>query len=141
MQTVTVDVASDVETCWRTFVDVAQLPRWVPGLRRAEILTRAKGLPEEVHFEFAPEVERPGRGAALAYTLVYAYDKDEHVVRWQPKLGKRAGVTGFVRFESIENGGTRLTYGLEQGDERGPAERELGDLQRLADSFKAHVQR
>ena len=114
------------------FVDVAQLPRWVPGLERAEILTRAKGLPEEVHFEFARE---------HAYTLVYAYDKHEHVVRWQPKLGKSAGVTGFVRFEAIENGGTRLTYGLEQGEARGEAERALGDLQRLADAFKQHVQR
>lgn len=132
MQTVTVDVARDQDTCWRAFVDVAQLPRWVPGLKRAEILTRAKGLPEEVHFEFARE---------HAYTLVYSYDKDEHVVRWQPKLGKNAGVTGFVRFEGIENGWTRLTYGLEQGDARGPAERELGDLQRLADAFRAHVQR
>jgi uncharacterized protein YndB with AHSA1/START domain len=132
MQTVSVDVARDPDTCWRAFVDVAQLPRWVPGLKRAEILTRAKGLPEEVHFEFARE---------HAYTLVYSYDKAEHVVRWQPKLGKNAGVTGFVRFEAIENGWTRLTYGLEQGDARGPAERELGDLQRLAEAFRAHVQR
>jgi uncharacterized protein YndB with AHSA1/START domain len=132
MQTVTVDVARDPETCWHAFIDVAQLPRWVPGLKRAEILTRARGLPEEVHFEFAKE---------LAYTLVYSYDKAEHVVRWQPKLGKREGVSGFVRFEAIENGWTRFTYGLEQGDARSPVERELGDLQRLAESFRAHVQR
>ncbi|HUS29095.1 MAG TPA: SRPBCC family protein [Kofleriaceae bacterium] len=132
MQTVTVDVARDPETCWRAFVDVGQLPRWVPGLKRAEIITRAKGLPEEVHFEFARE---------LAYTLVYSYDKEERVVRWQPKLGKNAGVSGFVRFEAIENGWTRITYGLEQGDARGPAERELGDLQRLAEAFRSHVQR
>jgi len=131
MQTVTVDVSRDPETCWRAFVDVAQLPRWVPGLKRAEILTRAKGLPEEVHFEFAQ----------LAYTLVYSYDKSEHVVRWQPKLGKREGVSGFVRFDAIENGWSRLTYGLEQGDARSAAERELGDLQRLAQAFSAHVQR
>jgi uncharacterized protein YndB with AHSA1/START domain len=132
MQTVSVDVARDPDMCWRAFIDVTQLPRWVPGLKRAEILTRAKGLPEEVHFEFARE---------HAYTLVYSYDKAEHVVRWQPKLGKNAGVTGFVRFEAIENGWTRLTYGLEQGDARGPAERELGDLQRLAEAFRVHVQR
>jgi hypothetical protein len=128
MQVVTVDVARDLETCWRAFCDVTKLPAWVPGLRRAEILTRARGLPEEVHFEFRE----------LAYTLVYSYDKDERVVRWQPKLGKRAGVTGFVRFEPAGQG-TRLTYGLEQGEARGPAERELGDLQRLADAFAAHV--
>ena len=131
MQTVSVDVARDPATCWRVFCDVTTAPRWVPGLKRAEILTRAKGLPEEVHFEFARE---------HAYTLVYSYDKAEYVIRWQPKLGKQAGVTGFVRFEEIENGWTRVTYGLEQGEARGEADRELGDLQRLTDAFKTQVQ-
>ena len=148
MQTISVDVNRDVETCWRAFVDVTELPSWVPGLRRAEILTRVRGLPEEVHFEFAREraTTSPGSGRAgtspgpLAYTLVYSYDREERVVRWEPKLGKRAGVTGFVRFEP-EGTGTRITYGLENGDDRGPAERELGDVRRLAEAFAAWVQR
>jgi hypothetical protein len=146
MQTISVDVSRDVETCWRAFVDVTKLPSWVPGLRRAEILTRARGLPEEVHFEFAPSRAATQPGAerasspALAYTLVYSYDREERVVRWEPKLGKRAGVTGFVRFEPAGTS-TRITYGLEHGDDRGPVERELGDLRRLADAFAAWVQR
>jgi hypothetical protein len=125
MQTVTTFVPRDAATCWRVFTDVARLPEWVPGLRHAEILTKARGLPAEVHFQFAH---------SLAYTLVYAYDKQQQEIRWEPKLGRREGVTGWVRFEPCE-GGTRVTYALEHGDDRGAAERELGDLQKLVDAF------
>ena len=129
MQTVTADVPRDPETCWRAFVDPTKLTRWVPGLRRAEIIAGSRGLPSEIHFEFAGE---------LAYTLVYTYDKPAHEVRWQPKLGKQAGVTGFVRFEPAGQD-TRVTYGLQHGDARSTADRELGDLRRLVDAFAALV--
>lgn len=127
MQMVTVEVARDPDACWRAFVDPTQLTKWVPGLRRAEIISGSRGLPSEIHFEFASE---------LAYTLVYAYDKAAREVRWQPKLGKQAGVTGFVRFEPADDG-ARMTYGLEHGDARTPAD--LGDLRRLVDAFATWV--
>lgn len=128
MQTVTADVSRDPDTCWRVFVDPTNLTRWVPGLRRAEIIAGSRGLPSEIHFEFA----------GLAYTLVYTYDRAAREVRWQPKLGKQAGVTGFVRFDPIGEG-TRVTYGLHHGDARSPADRELGDLQRVVDAFASWV--
>jgi uncharacterized protein YndB with AHSA1/START domain len=129
MQTVTADIARDPEACWHAFVDPTQLTRWVPGLRRAEIIAGSRGLPSEIHFEFAGE---------LAYTLVYAYDRAAREVRWQPKLGKQAGVTGFVRFDPGDQG-TRMTYGLAHGDARTPADRELGDLRRVAEAFATWV--
>jgi hypothetical protein len=125
MQTVTAFVPRDVETCWRVFTDAAQLTAWVPGLRRAQIISKERGMPSEIHFEFA---------SSLAYTLTYAYDREQREVRWQPKLGKRDGVSGFARFDAAP-GGTTVTYGLEHGEARGPAERELGDQQRLVDAF------
>lgn len=131
MQTATVLVERDAETCWRAFVDVVKAPSWVPGLARAEILTRARGLPEEVHFEF---------GQGLAYTLVYSYDKGGREIRWQPKLGKQAGVTGYVRFVTVERG-TEVTYALQHGDARGPQDRELGDVTKLAEAFAAFIHR
>lgn len=129
MQTVSVEVLRDPETCWRVFVDPTKLTKWVPGLQRAEIIAGSRGLPSEIHFEFA---------SSHAYTLVYTYDKAAREVRWQPKLGKQAGVTGFVRFDAVGQG-TRVTYGLEHGDARTPAE--LGDLQRLVDAFATWVVR
>jgi hypothetical protein len=125
VQTVTVFLARDPHTCWRLFNDVTLLGAWVPGLRRATVLAKERGLPCEVHFEFAE---------SRAYTLVYEYDPEHREVRWQPKLGKRDAVTGFARFDAAE-GGTQLTYGLEHGAGRTPAERELGDLQRLVESL------
>jgi hypothetical protein len=131
MHTATVLVQRDVETCWRAFVEVAKAPSWVPGLKRAEILTRSRGLPEEVHFEF---------GQGHAYTLVYSYDKKAREISWQPKLGPKAGVTGYVRFIAVATG-TEITYALEHGDARGPQDRELGDVTRLADAFSAFILR
>jgi hypothetical protein len=125
MQTVTTFVPRDADTCWRVFIDVAKLTQWVPGLRHAEILTKTRGLPSEVHYQFA---------RSLAYTLVYTYDRDKREIHFEPKLGRREGVSGWARFEPFE-GGTRFTYALAHGDGRGAAERELGDLQRLVDAF------
>ena len=130
MHTVTAFVTRDADACWRVFTDVALLTSWVPGLHRAEILTHERGMPAEIHFEFA---------SALAYTLVYSYDKQNREVRWQPKLGPREGVTGFARFES-EGTGTRITYGIEQGDARTDEVRKLGDPQPIIAAFAARMQ-
>jgi len=107
VETVTAIVPRDVDACWRVFTDVARLTSWVPGLRSAETLTLARGMPEEIHFEFG----------SFAYTLVYSYDRAKREVHWHPKLGKAGGVTGFARFEPAE-GGTRITYGLAPGQAR-----------------------
>ncbi|MBX3157943.1 MAG: SRPBCC family protein [Deltaproteobacteria bacterium] len=124
-QTVTSFVARDPETCWRLFTDAAALVMWVPGLRRAEVLAKERGMPAEIHFEFSE---------SLVYTLAYAYDPAAREVRWQPKLGRRDGVSGSMRFDAGE-GGTTLTYTLEHGAGRTPSERELGDIQRTVDAF------
>jgi len=89
------------------------------------VLALERGLPSEIHFEFA---------SSRVYTLTYSYDLANREVRWQPKLGKRDGVTGSVRFEA-DGEGTKLTYALEHGESRSPSEREIGDLQKLVDAF------
>lgn len=109
------------------FVDASKLPLWVPGLRRAQVLALERGLPSEIHFEFS---------SSRVYTLSYTYDVDKREVRWQPKLGKRDGVSGSVRFDAAD-AGTQLTYALEHGEGRSPSEVELGDLQSLVDAFVA----
>lgn len=126
MQTVTTLVPRSADACWQLFVDVGQLTSWVPGLKSAQILTMERGLPSEIHFELE----------SYAYTLVYSYDRAAREVRWQPKLGKHEGVTGFVKF-SPEGDNTRVTYGIEAGLLRTSPE----DLQRLVDAFGRRVQR
>ena len=125
MQTVTAFVSRDPATCWQIFTDVNLLPAWVPGLRRVETIAKVASLPGEVLFEYA---------SSMTYTLVYTYDAVNREVRWQPKLGKRDGVTGYARFDQFD-AGTRITYGLEHGDNRSASDRD--DQQALVDSFVA----
>lgn len=124
MQTVTAYVARDPLTCYRAFIDVPALTAWVPGLRRAQTIAMAQGQAGEVHFEYA---------SSLTYTLVYTYDAEQREVRWQPKLGKRDGVSGFARFDAFD-AGTRITYGIEDGPNRAPT-----DPQAMVDAFVGFV--
>lgn len=107
------------------------LTAWIPGLRRAQVIAKERGLPSEIHFEFA---------SSLVYTLVYTYDVDQFEVRWEPKLGRRDGVTGYAKFEAVDDK-TRMTYGLTQGDARTPAERAMSDPASLVEAFVAFVSR
>jgi len=107
-------------------VDPARFTYWVPGLRRAVVIASGPfNLPAEIHFEFS---------TSLTYTLVYTYDLEAREVRFEPRLGRRDGVRGFARLEPAE-GGTRLEYGLEEGEGRSASDRELGDLDALVASF------
>ncbi len=131
MRTATAFVPRDPDMCWRMFIDVAALTGWVPGIRRVEVIAKEKGLPAEVHFEFA---------SSLAYTLVYRYDLAQRVLAWEPKLGKRDAVTGFARFDPAEGGAT-MTYALEDGDGRSVSERALGDPDVLVAAFVRFMSR
>ena len=126
MRTVTAFIQRSPEACWRVLVDPTGFTHWVPGLRRAVVIASGPfNMPAEIHFEFS---------ASLTYTLVYTYDLEAREVRFEPRLGKRDGVRGFARIGPHE-GGARLEYGLEVGDARSQADRELGDLDALVASF------
>jgi hypothetical protein len=131
VRTATAFVPRDPDRCWRAFIDVASLTAWVPGIRRAEIIAKEKGLPSEVHYEFA---------SSLAYTLSYRYDPAARVLSWEPKLGKRDAVTGFARFDPAD-GGTQITYAIEDGDGRSTTDRALGDPDALVAAFAAFMTR
>ncbi len=91
-------------TCWRVFTDPAMFPAWLPGLRKAQVLsTDDLGRPLQIAFEFA---------TSRTYSLAYAYDDGQLEVRWEPEAGRRDAVRGSARFEA-EGEGTRFTYELE----------------------------
>jgi hypothetical protein len=128
MRIVSEVVQRPLEACWKVFTDHATMPRWVPGLRTADLVEfDVTGLPHEIRFQYA---------AGLTYSLRYTYDIERHVVRWEPAgdEGERGGVRGFARFEEVE-GGTQFTYALEHDEGRKAAERALDDPRRLAEAF------
>src|SRR3954468_2976325 len=128
MRIVSAVVARSLDACWRAFTDPTRMPKWVPGLRTAELVEKDRdGLPLEVRFKYV---------AGLDYALVYTYDKAAHVVRWEPRVDEieHGGVRGFARFEEAA-GGTQFTYALEHDDGRKAAERALDDPNRLVEAF------
>ena len=132
MRIVSAHVARPIDACWRVFTDPATLPRWVPGLQAATLLSFGiEGLPEEVAFEYA---------GGLRYSLQYTYDSDAFVVRWEPvdEDGKRGGVRGFARFVP-HTSGTQVTYALEHDEGRKAAERALDDPRILVEAFARYM--
>ena len=112
-------------------VDPKLLTHWVPGLRRAVVISLGPfNLPAEIHFEFS---------TSLTYTLVYTYDVGKREMRFEPRLGKRDGVRGFARLEPFDEG-TRIEYGLEVGDGRSLVDRELGDVEAVVAAFVKWMQ-
>ena len=126
MRSVTTYIRRSPDACWKVLTDATVLTGWVPGLRRARVITTDDaGLAREVQFEFS---------TSLTYSLVYTYDAAAREMRWEPRLGKRDGVRGVARVEAFDEG-TRLTYELEHGDGRSAADQELGDLDALVAAF------
>ena len=126
MQIVTATIARTVEECWRVFVNPAEMPAWVPGLRDVRLIeSRADGLPLEIQFEF-------GAGE-LIYSLIYTYDVADRVVRWEPRGNDHGAVRGFAQLEPFAGGSgdaskltyTKVTYALEHDTHRKAAERML----------------
>jgi uncharacterized membrane protein len=126
MKIVSTVVARPLDACWRVFTDPTKMTAWVPGLRAVQVVAaRPDGLPQEARFEYA---------ADLSYALLYTYDLDAHVVRWEPKEAARGGVRGFARFAGVD-GGTELTYAIEHDGGRKAAERALDDPNLLVEAF------
>jgi uncharacterized protein YndB with AHSA1/START domain len=128
MREVTTHIQRTPEQCWRVLVDASLLTHWVPGLRRATVITsNDAGLPREIHFEFS---------VSLTYSLVYTYDVAAREVRWEPRVGGRDAVRGFARLVP-DGSGTRMTYALEPGSGRSEGDRALGDPDALVAAFAA----
>jgi hypothetical protein len=126
MPVVVVDIARPPDQVWRALTDATLLLAWLPGLRRMRVVDHPAGeLPREILFEFA---------ASLTYSLVYTYDAPRREVRWEPRVGRRDGVSGFARVDAAGDG-ARLTYSLEQGTARTAGDLVLGGPHAVVTAF------
>jgi uncharacterized protein YndB with AHSA1/START domain len=125
MPSVVIEVARPLDRVWRAFTNARLFAAWMPGLRRANVVSEENGLPTEVDFDFS---------TSLTYSLRYTYDLAQHEVHWEPRLGARDAVRGTAQLAATETG-TRITYKLEQGAARTTGDLVLGGPHAIVGAF------
>ena len=108
-------LASEVSTtltvganvAFEVFADIGEIPRWLPLLQTARVLSRrVDGRAERV--AFTRKLER----GSLAYTLEYTYDPDTYTVTWTTPEGSNVVLTGEARFIPLSSRACLMLYRL-----------------------------
>lgn len=102
-----VDIAASADQCYRLLCDVERIPEWVAGVAEVTILERDdRDRAWRVRF-----TGMPSRGS-LSYELVYEYEQDARIVRWQTVEVALRDLRGKARFDELDGGRCRMTYAI-----------------------------
>jgi hypothetical protein len=94
-------------TAYEVFADAVEVPRWLPIVQAARVLSRhADGRPERV--AFTRKLER----GSLGYTLEYTYDPQTLCVVWSTPASSNVVMTGEARFIPLSNRACLMLYRL-----------------------------
>jgi hypothetical protein len=108
-------LASEVSTtltvgaavAYEVFSDAGEIPRWLPLLQHARILSRTDdGRAERVAF-----TRRLDRGS-LGYTLLYSYDPSTYTVAWTTPDASNVVLNGEARFVPLSTRACLMLYRL-----------------------------
>lgn len=108
-------LASEVSTtltvgapvAYEVFADAVEVPRWLPIVQSARILTRhADNRPARV--AFTRKLER----GSLGYTLEYSYDPKTLSVLWTTPESSNVTLNGEARFIPLSNKACLMLYRL-----------------------------
>jgi len=92
---------------YEVFADAVEIPRWLPIVQSARILTRhADQRPARV--AFTRKLER----GSLGYTLEYSYDPKTLTVLWSAPETSSVTMTGEARFIPLSNRACLMLYRL-----------------------------
>lgn len=92
---------------YEVFADAVEIPRWLPIVQTARILTRhADGRPARV--AFTRKLER----GSLGYTLEYTYDPTTLTVMWSTPSTSNVTLSGEARFIPLSNRACLMLYRL-----------------------------
>ena len=95
------------QAAYEVFADAIEIPRWLPIVQTARILTRdASGRPSRV--SFTRKLER----GSLGYTLEYTYDPTSLTVMWTTPADSNVVLTGEARFVPLSNRACLMLYRL-----------------------------
>jgi hypothetical protein len=135
-KTLRITIAAAADRCFARFCAAEDIPRWVAGITRAEIVRRdTQGLPAEVRFELsAPS------GVTRRYSLLYAYDVGRRRVAWMPGDGADQAVRGFAVFDD-RGDRCEMGYALELMNGELDAQKEaLAQARDVLAAFKRFVE-
>ena len=94
-------------TAYEIFADAVEVPRWLPIVQAARVLTRhADNRPAKV--AFTRKLER----GSLGYTLQYTYDPRTLTVVWSTPESSNVTLTGEARFVPLSNRACLMLYRL-----------------------------
>lgn len=108
-------LASEVSTtlsvganeAYEVFADAAEIPRWLPVVQSARVLTRFRDArPHRV--AFTRKLER----GSLGYTLEYCYEPGALSVGWATPASSNVILTGEARFVPLSNRACLMLYRL-----------------------------
>lgn len=89
------------------FADIAEIPRWLPLLQTARVLSRhADGRANQVGF-----TRRLERGS-LGYTLEYTYAPDTYTITWATPRTSNVTLQGEARFVPLSSRACLMLYRL-----------------------------
>jgi uncharacterized membrane protein len=125
----TVEIDAPIERCFEIAADVEKAPDWQDALRDAEVLERgADRRPALV------ETKSDAKVKTVKAILRFSYDEPTSI-RWEQEKGEVKSLHGWWKFEELDGGRTRATYGLDVDPGRvlgmllrGPVEGQVRDF-------------
>ena len=125
----TVEIDAPIERCFEIAADVERAPEWQDSLKDAEVLERdSDRRPALV------ETKSDAKVKTVKTLLRFSYHEPSGI-RWEQEKGDVKSLTGWWKFEDLDGGRTRATYGLDVDPGRmlgmllrGPVEGQVRDF-------------
>jgi uncharacterized membrane protein len=124
-----VEIDAPIERCFQIAADVERAPDWQDSLKDAEVLER-----DSDRRPLLVETRSDAKVKTVKAVLRFSYDEPAGIT-WEQEEGDVKSLVGWWKFEDLDGGSTRATYGLDVDPGRmlgmllrGPVEGQVRDF-------------
>ena len=124
-----VEIDAPIERCFDIASDVERAPDWQDSLKDAEVLER-----DPDRRPLLVETQSDAKVKTVKAVLRFSYDEPTGIT-WEQEKGDVKSLVGWWKFEDLDGGRTRATYGLDVDPGRmlgmllrGPVEGQVRDF-------------
>jgi uncharacterized membrane protein len=124
-----VEIDAPIERCFEIAADVERAPDWQDSLKDAEVLER-----DADRRALLVETQSDAKVKTVKAVLRFSYDEPTGIT-WEQEKGDVKSLLGWWKFEDLDGGRTRATYGLDVDPGRmlgmllrGPVEGQVRDF-------------